>query len=118
MTDIRATIAAAALDEHVWDHGGDTYCQCGWDGWDDSSDIDVAYRDHQAAAVLAALDADPRVVGQQCTAVYVDYCVRAAGHNGPHLEIDGDLFSDEDAARYAAGRAHRTAAEQSPGGAP
>ncbi len=62
MTDERATIVAATLAEHVRDPSDD-HCSCCRDTCcaDGSTGTILCTPDHQAEAVLAALDADPRV---------------------------------------------------------
>lgn len=67
MTDIRATIVAAALAEHVLYTVGfaNFACaapDCSWAPVPEGDPVDMEFAAHQAAAVLAALDADPRVV--------------------------------------------------------
>lgn len=79
MTDLRTTIVATTLAEHAsissYSMGGDNspplgWCcvsqsgvPCGWQvpSYGDLIDADPTWRAHQAAAVLAALDVDPRV---------------------------------------------------------
>jgi hypothetical protein len=53
-------IVTAALAEHDWDHerADDAFCSCGYG--DGGTTLDE-WRAHQAAAVMAALDSDPRV---------------------------------------------------------